>query len=271
MNHKLLPIVAAFLILVMVVGSTPFTTALASVTGRYTTAPRLEVTTIPQDDQKREKGIMILGLFPGYTGAVGQVLLPADLMSQHKLLVTYNGQPIIWRLGTESLEGVPIVVCNVVEKDKVNAIDDPKTTVKPQFHNEIQTKLVDVSQNFICKARWKPYSAGWLESAGVLDVYYVGAADPHWIADHILVVEVFMQIGRSLVSGVDIQDICVLGWAVNPADTGLVPYAPNWQITKPDGKVHYIWENALGQYASCEDAALVQRYEMGLPPAPLEV
>jgi hypothetical protein len=257
MNRKLVPVVAAFLILAVLFGSTPFTYAAVATIG-----PKLDVTTIPQDDQKREIGIMILGIGPGAG-------LGVDPMSQHKLLVTYNGQPIIWQLGTGSLKGVPIVVCNVLEKDKVNAIDDPKTTAKPQFTNEIQTKLVDVTSNFVCKVRWKQYSAGWLESSGVLDVYYTGSADPHWIADHILVVEVIMQIGRSVVYGVDIQDICVLGWAsaatnAQAAKEGLI-------FTKPDGNKHYIFENALGPYASCEDAALVERSWMGLAPAPLEV
>jgi hypothetical protein len=279
MYRKLLPIVAAFLILAVLFGSTPFTYAAASLTSRYTIGPQLVVTTIPQDDQKREKGIIILGLDAVHltcttdaTKVTATVPLcgPQDLMSQHKLLVTYNGEPILWQVGTGSLNGVPIVTCNVLEKDKVNAIDDPKTTAKPQFTNEIQTKLVDVTANFICKARWKQYSLGWYESAGVLDVYYTGSADAHWIADHILVVEVIMQVGRSVVYGVDIQDICVLGWASGPVDatTPMPPYASK---TKPDDTVHYIWENALGPYASCEDAALVERNVLGLPPAPLEV
>ena len=36
------------------------------------------------------------------------------------------------------------------------------------------TKMVDVTDKFVCKVRWKSPATGVLESVGVLDVYYVG-------------------------------------------------------------------------------------------------
>lgn len=244
MNHKLLPLVAAFLILVVALGSTPLTYALAPVFG-----PKLEVWTIPQDDQKREKGIIILGLGPGQGKGT-------DLMSQHKLLITYNGAPLTWRLGEDV--GVT-VACNWVEKDKVNVIPDPKTGLGQQFLTEnLMTKLVDVSIDFVCKPRWKPIGNGWVESVGVLDVYFVGnSAIPNWIADTILVVTAYITVGRSIAFGSDIQDICVLGWSLNTAEEPV-------SFTKPDGSQHYIFPNALGNYVSCEDAALYQRDVLGV-------
>jgi len=83
-----------------------------------------------------------------------------------------------------------------------------------------------------------------------------------WIADNILVVEAFFTVGRTVVFGSDIQDICTLGWAVtgsNPA----VAAAPRWIITKPDGLPHYIFMNAMGNFVGCEELALAQRDVLG--------
>ena len=60
MNHKLIPAVAAFLILGVLLSATP----LAYGVNVLTFGPKLEVVTIPQDNQKLEKGIIILGITP---------------------------------------------------------------------------------------------------------------------------------------------------------------------------------------------------------------
>jgi hypothetical protein len=255
MNRKLLPFVAAFLILAIVFGSTPLSFAVAATNG-----PKLEVTTIPQDDQKREKGIVILGLPSGKpacdpTGKSKTLPQcgPQDLISQHKLLVTYNGLTMIWQLGYQA--GVTIK-CNWLEKDKINVVPDPKTHTGQQFDEEnLMTKLVDVSDFFVCKPRWKYVSYGTVESAGVLDVYYIGPADGHFIADTILIVQAYITVGRVQVWGSDIQDICVLGWTMGSAPAS---------FTKPDGEKHYVFANALGSYVSCEDLALYQRDQLGI-------
>jgi len=256
MNRKLVPVLAVFLVLVALFGSTPLSYALVPTFG-----PKLEVWTIPQDDQKRDKGIVILGLdgihptcTTDSTKATTTVPLcgPQDLMSQHKLLVTWNGLPLTWVQGTVGVN----IVCNVLEKDKVNVVPDPKTgTGKQGSWENLMTNLVDVSDKFICKPRWKSPTPGLLESVGVLDVYYVGPYDGHWIADNILVVEAFITVGRTVVWGSDIQDICVLGFGGDPKYT----------LTKPDGTKHYIWRNALNPYVSCEDVALLQRDWLGIP------
>jgi len=256
MNRKLLPVVAVFLVLLALFGSTPLSYALVPTFG-----PKLDVTTIPQDDQKRDKGIVILGLdgtHPTCTTDPTKVTTtvplcgPQDLMSQHKLLVTWNGLPLMWQIG---YPGVTIA-CNVLEKDKVNVVPDPKTGTGKQGNWEnVMTKLVDVSTMFKCKPRWKSPTPGMYESAGVLDVYYVGPYDGHWIADNILEVEAFITVGRTVVWGSDIQDICVLGYPV---------VANPYILTKPDGTKHYIFKNALGTYVSCEDVALLQRGAVGI-------
>jgi len=259
MNHKFIPAVAAFLIVGMLLSLVPLAYAQT-----YSIGPSLSVVTIPQDDQVLKTGVMILGLDPVGTNT------QTDFMSQHKLIVTYNGQPLVWQVGTPG----PVVLCSVLEKDKVNVVADPKTGDGKQGDWEnLMTALVDVSSNFVCKPRWKSPATGWLESVGVLDVYYVGPGstgststlDPgYFIADNILTVEAFFTAGRATVFGSDIQDICVLGWAVSTTVAGTA-VAPTWIITKPDGTQHYIWANAMGSFLSCESLALAQRARLGIP------
>jgi hypothetical protein len=311
MNRKLIPAAAAFLIVVTILGMTPGLSA-AQV---FAIGPKLEVTTIPQDDQWLEKGIMILGLdtalaagpkgagqspfttcvapHSAYVAAVKAAggadayaaahgapeCGPQDLMSQHKLLVTYNGLPMTWHIG--STEPQPLVFCNFVEKDKTNVVADPKTGLGKQGTWEnLMTTMVDVSKDFVCKARWKSPAPGLYESAGVLDVYYTGAFDAHFIADTIMVVEVALTLGHTIIYGSDIQDICVMGWGIlydGTADESVVPnihyfdpswmdYASDtyWYITKPDGTYHYIWANAMASYESCDDVALIQKQALGI-------
>jgi hypothetical protein len=181
-------------------------------------------------------------------------------MSQHKLLVTYNGQPIIWPVASAGVS----ILCNFLEKDKVNVVTDPKTnTGKQASWENLMTKLVDVSDHFTCKARWKSPGTGLLESAGVLDVYYTGVGSNFYIADTILVVTATYAIGRSVIWGAEMQDICVLGWAITgQVITGAAN--PSWIITKPDGTQHYIWKNAMGSFVGCEELALAQRDFAGI-------
>jgi len=303
MNHKLIPAVAGFLILVTILGMTPG----LSYAQVVTFGPQLQVTTIPQDDQFLKKGIMILGLDSAIGKTHGTTLIPEfqcldpvawaaavkanggsavgippacnaqDLMSQHKLLVTYNGLPVSWHVG--STEPQPVVKCNFLEKDKVNVVADPKTGKGKQGPWEnLMTTTVDVSNYFVCKPRWKQPAPGVYESSGVLDVYYTGVFDGHFIADTILVVEVTLTLGKTLIFGSDIQDICVLGWAVG-LNGFAVPDASQVQlpfnniqgvfftITKPDGTVHWVWVDALNGYVSCENAALIQKQVLGILPA----
>jgi hypothetical protein len=270
MNHRYISAIAAFLILGVLLSATPLAYAQTLAFG-----PKLDVVTIPQDNQKLKKGIILLGIIPearteGWT----------DLLSQHKIIVTYNGQTLTWHVGDPG----PTIACNVLEKDKVNVVPDPKTgDGKQGSYENLMTKLTDVSDKFTCKARWKSPAEGVLESVGVLDVYYVGPlpnpdltnptdidkdnkAVGVWIADNILVVEAFFTVGRTLVFGSDIQDICVLGWAWgwDVEEEAPIIVAPQYHITKPDGTQHYIWQNAMGPFVSCEDSALSQRDVLGI-------
>jgi hypothetical protein len=66
----------------------------------------------------------------------------------------------------------------------------------------------------------------------------------------VLVVGASYTIGRTVVYGTDMQDICVLGYpiiySINFGPTGLFSVDP------------------LGSYVSCEDAALAEKNALGL-------
>lgn len=256
-NKYSIPIVASILILSMFLSAS---TPIASAINVRAFGPKLEVTTIPEDNQVLKKGIIVLGLAetgapPGWPADKGWA--PGkDLLSQHKLLVTYNGQPMFWRIG----DAGPVVSCNLLEKDKVNPVNDKFGISTKQFPQEnLVTKLIDVTDKFICKPRWKTPAdmPGWYESAGVLDVYFNGPALPSLIADNILVVVVSLVVGRTIIQGTDIQDICLLGFSMSP----------NWRlITLPDGgEVIKSSSNAMGDFVSCEEAAIEQRAVLGVP------
>jgi len=330
MNRKLLPVIAALLVLLAAVSTTPLTYAVTTAT----IGPKLVVTTIPEDDQIRKMGIMVLGLIDSeYDGATQGVpnqptdlpvttctndptkapydsvvnpvgvtsgglplCAPQDLLSQHKILVTFNGQVITWRTspGITPPDPTPLVTCNVLEKDKVNVMPDPKTNKGQQFPQEnLMTKLVDVSDKFVCKVRWKEPTPGVKESVGVLDVYYVGPFEIHWAADNILTVEVSLPIGRSVVFGSDIQDICLLAYswwyfpiyyATGEAGQVTIPVPkPAWWILKESAHTaglydtasnlnaflignHWVFFNALGPFVSCTDLTLIQRDLVGVLP-----
>jgi hypothetical protein len=257
-----LPAIASLLILLLTFTSVGH---VAAVTLVARAAPKLEVFTIAEDDELRKTGIMVLGLSPklpdrSWGEGVGQPgekpydewcqlnpLKCVDKLSQHKILVTFNGAPVTFN-----------VDCQFIKKEKLHPLQKPQI-----FHTAtgthlgdiggtevLRTVLTDESANFECKLReGKP-------GVGVLDVYYVGIQAKQFIADYIMVVSVWTTIGRTTVYGVDVQDICVLGWAI---DDNTI------RITKPSGDSHFSWPDALGPFASCEEAALWERDNQGLP------
>jgi hypothetical protein len=236
MNKRYLPAIAS--ILIIAVAMTSFMPVFAALPTRLASQPTLRVTTIAEDDETRETGVMWM--------ATTQALFisgdtPAqDLLAQFKIIVSYNGVPTT----------PTSTYCQFVEKDKANPLKDQ------QFLAENLKTVPKENPNFICKFRWgKP-------GVGVLDVYYIGDALGQYIADYILVVGVDLAVGRTTVFGAEIQDICLLGWPV--------PDAPAWIITKPDGTVHYIYADPMadavtGPWTSCEDIALMQKDLLGIP------
>jgi hypothetical protein len=225
MNKRYLPAIASLLILAMVSATVLPAYANALV---FRANPTLVVRTIPEDDEFRKTGIILLGGMKQSEHAND-----LDLMAQFKLLVSYNGIPV---KGT--------VYCQIIEKDKVNPLKGDQQSLAENLVTKVTS--MDVG---ICKVRWGK------DGVGVIDFYWTGpsgtTAGAWEIADYVLVVTVAYTIGRSVVWGAEMQDVCVLGWSLGEGTTS---------ITKPDGKLHYVFPNALGDFVSCEDAAMYQKH-----------
>jgi len=210
--------------------------------------PTLQVTTIAEDDEVRQTGVIVIGLnpYPGwdptkppdpYCQANAGHCIKKE--AQYKIIVSFNGIPVDFNYA-----------CQFVKKEKLHPLQKPQGT-----YEVLRTVLTDETANFVCKLRsGKP-------GVGVLDVYYVGPQEKQFMADYVMFVEVWQTFGRTIIYGGDLQDICVIGWAVGsngvPANTMI--------ITKPDGTDHFSWPDPLGPFHSCEDLALWERANQGLP------
>jgi len=207
---------------------------------RYQNSPTLFVRTIPEDDEMRKTGIILLA--DTQVNFRAGTPLARDLLAQYKVLVSYNGVPVT----------PTIFYCQIIEKDKYN----PLKSHQGSWEN-LASLPKDMSANFECK--WRVGKAG----VGVIDVYWVGPTGTaavtnvgQFIADYVVVIGASYMIGRTTVYGAEIQDVCVLGWPINVG----TPYV----ITKPDKSQHWVWSNPLGTFVSCEDAALYQKDLLGL-------
>jgi len=249
MNKRYLPAIASLLLIAIV--STSFIPVFAALPTRLVAQPTLRVVTIAEDDELRQTGIMWMA--PNPLVLMGEVsdaesLLPitstSDTLAQFKILVSYNGVPVT----------PTSTSCQFVEKDKSHPLKNQ------QFVAENLVSVPKENTNFICKFRWgKP-------GVGVIDVYYTGDFLAQYIADYILVVGAALAVGRTTVTGTEIQDICLLGWPFEPGviegslgiPLDINPGVPV-TITKGNGDYHLIVPNPLGPIASCEDFALFQK------------
>jgi hypothetical protein len=239
MNKRFVPVIASLLIIA--VALTSFMPVFADLPTRLVAQPTLRVTTIAEDDEARETGVMWMASSVGNFIASPQVTTGQDLLAQFKIIVSYNGVPTT----------PTSTYCQFVEKDKANPLKDQ------QFTAENLKSVPKETENFVCKFRWgKP-------GVGVIDVYYIGDFAAQYIADYILVVGVDLTVGRTTVWGTEIQDICLLGWPLTTT--------PTYIVTKPDGTAHYIFAEpftlgaGLPVWMSCEDVALMQKDLLGIP------
>jgi hypothetical protein len=230
LNKRYLPAIASLLIVAVLASS--FLPVFA-VTLRYRADPVLVVKTIAEDDELRQTGVILMAdTKAGFLGTP----MASKLLAQYKILVTYNGVPVTPTSYT----------CQIIEKDKYNPLK-----AKQGVWENLATSVL-VTDNFICK--WRAGKPG----VGVLDLYYIGTRSGQFIADYIVVVTATLAIGHTVVYGTEMQDVCVLGW---PVDN--VGYA--WRITKPDGTRHWIWADPMNGAVSCEDVALEQKDQLGIP------
>jgi hypothetical protein len=303
-KFDMLPILAAFVIALLILP----TLALPVNAVVPTYGNLASVVTIPEDDLKRNTGVMVLGLGPtvniltvggpqgwysdsacsvttgvpatigpeltdepilvfGSVAGVSTVLykkvsnalcerhvfaplwpkaeLPGwDLLSQHKILATLNGVPTT----------PTTVLCEIVEKEKAKIPpQDTKSPSKRQFPDEqIKTTLQDVTSNFVCKFRWiKP-------GVGALDVYFVGPGVSSFIADHMLIVTVGYKVGRNTIWASELQDICILGWSMGQEVLALGLFEPYTLSTGVYLDIYWSWDDAIGPFVSCDEAAAWQ-------------
>jgi hypothetical protein len=243
MNKRYLPAIAAILIAMT---CTTFLPVIAQVSTLPTlptyiyAAPTLYVKTIAEDDQLRQTGIMWLATdqslyesfaSTGYGMGGGS---GANLVSQYKILVSYNGVPV----------APSSTYCQFVEKDKI----EPMKNRQGPWET-LATNPIDQSNLFVCKFRWgKP-------GVGVVDVYYIGTGTPASIADYVFIVGVNYAVGRSTVYGTDMQDLCLLGW----------PVGYSWGTSTRFPYTKFFNINALGNWKSCEGVALSQLNALGVP------
>jgi len=240
MNKRYLPVIAAVLIAITCTAFLPVFAQVSTLPSLPTfiyAAPTLTVVTIAQDDQARHTGVMWLA----DSEADFATLTGGSLVSQYKVLVAYNGVPVV----------PSSTYCQFVEKDKSEPLKN-----KQGPWETLATSPIDMSANFLCKFRWgKP-------GVGVIDVYYIGAGTAASIADYVMIVGINFVVGRSTVYGSDMQDLCVLGWPIGftgdvmgTLTTAAVPYAPltGVSLVKP------IYTDPLGLWKSCEDLALMQK------------
>jgi hypothetical protein len=168
-----------------------------------------------------------------------------DLLSQHKVLATLNGVPTT----------PDYLLCEIVEKEKAKIPPmDSKTASKRQFLDEIvKTTLQDVSSNFVCKFHWiKP-------GVGALDVYFVGPRVDNFIADHMVIVTVGYKVGRNTIWASELQDICILGWSMGLNGMGIELFDnPGMSASYPYPEGYFSWDDALGPFVSCDEAAAWQ-------------
>jgi len=236
MKTRYLPALASLLIIA--VAMTSFLPVFAQLPTRVFAQPTLTVKTIAEDDEARATGVMWMS-DTAATSLDDFSNTNPHLLSQYKLLVTYDGQ-FIYPDGKA-------VVCQYVEKDKVLPLKGAQFTFE-----YLASKPVE-NDNFVCKVRWgKP-------GVGVLDVYYVGALYAQYIADYILVVSASYTVGHTVVMGTEIQDICLLGWQMTGGTPDRTLYAADGTTV-----IDEIYQDPLGGYASCEDAALYQQNVLGL-------
>jgi len=247
----------------------------------------LVIQTIPQDDQLREKGIIILcppqeAEEPGFCEEEKRDDLFFPCASERRVLGTPDiiGFPVCVSSDTDfhaeykvdiRRNGVNVnadIECIVLEKDVCRSGGGEGTIIK------------DVTDFFTCKFRQDGINPG----VGVIDIYFneLGLLQfdrSAFIGDHIL--KVVARAGND--RGSEIQDICILGFATcrgfDPrfqVDSQFsddcrffgqeVPFGGDWFYTPnfftsvfSSGQPYTIFADPLYPFASCKDAALWER------------
>ena len=198
------------------------------------TTGRLEVQTIPQDDQLRKKGIIYTG-FDSFS---------SDFHAEYKIDIRQDGVNVD-----------ADIQCIVLHKEVIN----PKVRQPGLISEEELTEVTDVSEFCECFFRQAPGVPG----VGVIDLYCEFIGD-FFLGDHILKVAA----ERDGAVGSEIQDLCVLAAPTCAFFPG--PFIDGTQcqdFIKDEGFVFATEAgsaplraaDALFPFASCKSAARFQR------------
>jgi len=263
------------MILVMVATAFPAATAVVRGAQTNTFNIPMSIVTIAEDDEVRNKGIMVIcvthDVTMGNTDPQGPLAGDPntckdatwlDKWADYKVIVLLpNGAKFFWPVSQPFPTGLTLA-CEVIEKDTV----EPKL---PQDTWEVLKKMVvDRTSDFRCKFRWKAIG-GFFWSVGVMDLYYVGPQRSEDVAPYIVDIQADYQdpISKVHYYGAEMQDLCILAWPFNDPD--------EWQkrpfnLQKPEHKELTRVPDALDGFVSCEDATLYQRTLLGayIPTAP---
>jgi len=246
----------------------------------------LVIQTIPQDDQLREKGIIIL--------CPPQEAEEPGFCEDPDWFPCVDNDDAIRVLGTPDIIGFPVCVSSDTDFHAEYKIDIRRNGVNVNADIECivlekdvcrsgggeGTIIKDVTDFFTCKFRQDGINPG----VGVIDIYFneLGLLQfdrSAFIGDHIL--KVVARAGSD--RGSEIQDICILGFATcrgfDPrfqVDSQFsddcrffgqeVPFGGDWFYTPnfftsvfSSGQPYTIFADPLYPFASCKDAALWER------------
>lgn len=219
---------AAGSVLILVVMLSSIAPAMAS----YPSSVTLEVTSIASDDQTRRTGIIVLGL-----SKPGGWTLPyqpgSDFTAHYTFAVRLTGVPT----------NPTYVIVQVVMMNRVVPL------TKQDSWENLKTVPVDKTANFVAKARWL------CPGVGFLDVYYIGSVTKEQIGDYMLVITAGCKVGKVTIWGTTLQKICVLGFSMGSTYWSIFSY----------GTFYYTWDDPVGPFSSCEEAAWAQRRALGVP------
>jgi hypothetical protein len=73
-----------------------------------------------------------------------------------------------------------------------------------------------------------------------------------------LIVTAGYKVGKNTVWASDLQDICILGWSMGNEVLAIGLFGPYTMSTGLYADTYFSWDNALGPFVSCDEAATWQ-------------
>jgi len=207
---------------------------------------KIEVSMISEHDESRLPEGTTMILCPNKAGEMGLCNTDErDLHAKYRLVVQPPPPPDV------SLR----VECKVFEIEPLTPLDNPLFPVMRSWAWEnLKTALMDATSNFTCSYTRTGEGTFELDLALIADPY-----DGQLISRYLLVVTIgydepllpFGLLTRN-VNCTDVGDLCLLGYHFGKHPPPGTPES----------------EKALGKFVSCDEAVLLQRELLDIPPAP---